>query len=70
MTNYAQANDDDSRPYRAFYSQMTGRVVAIVSRSKVGYELLWADRTSVRAQNMDELVLVARAWTVRLHASA
>jgi hypothetical protein len=69
MINYAQA-DDDGRPWRAFFSQMTGRVVAIVSRSKLGYELVWADRTSAHAEKIDELILVARASTVRLHASA
>lgn len=69
MTDYEQDNDD-SRPWRAFYDQLTGRVVAIVSRSGAGYELLWADRTSARAETINELVLVARSWTGRFHASA
>ena len=70
MTGHTQGNDDSSRPWRAFYNRMTGQVVAIVSRSKADYELLWADRTSERVENMDELVLVARSWTARWHASA
>jgi len=65
MTDYTQGNDDDSRPWRAFYNRMTGRVVAIVARSKVGYELLWADRTSVYAEKMEQLVLVARSGLCR-----
>src|SRR6188768_3730947 len=65
MTDYTQGNDDDSGPWRAFYNRMTGRVVAIVARSKAGYELLWADRTSVHAEKMDQLVLVARSGLCR-----
>jgi hypothetical protein len=63
MTDYTQGNDDDNRPWRAFYNRMTGRVVAIVTRSKAGYELLWADRTSIYAEKMDQLVLAARSGT-------
>jgi hypothetical protein len=70
LTDYAEDNDGNGRPWRAFYSQFTGRVVAIVSRSRTGYELLWADRTSVHAEKIDDLVLVARVRTARLHASA
>ena len=65
ITDYTQGNDDDSRPWRAFYNRMTGRVVAIVTRSKAGYELLWADRTSAYAEEMDQLVLVARSGLCR-----
>jgi hypothetical protein len=67
MTDYEEGRDGDDRLWRAIYGQMTGRVVAIVSRSKAGYELLWADRTSVRARKMDELILAARSWTVPFH---
>jgi len=69
MIGHTEGNDDDGRPWRAFYSRLTGQVVVIVSRSRSGYELLWADRTSVRAENIDELVLVVRA-PGRLNASA
>jgi hypothetical protein len=65
MTDYTQGNDDDGMPWRAFYNRMTGRVVAIVTRSKMGYELLWADRTSVYADEMDQLVLAARSGLSR-----
>ena len=65
VTDYTQGNDDDSRPWRAFYNRMTGRVVAIVARSRAGYELLWADRTSAYAEKMDELVLAARSGLSR-----
>jgi hypothetical protein len=68
MIDYAQDSDGDSRPWRAFYCQMTGRVVAVISRSKAGYELLWADRTSVRTETMDGLILAARSWTAPFHA--
>jgi hypothetical protein len=68
MTDYHQDSDGDSRPWRAFYCQMTGRVLAVISRSEVGYELLWADRTSVRAKTLNDLVMAARSWTAPFHA--
>jgi hypothetical protein len=61
MTDYSQGNDDDNKPWRAFYNRMTGQVVAIVTRSKAGYELLWTDRTSTYAEKLDQLVLLARS---------
>lgn len=68
MTDHVQDSDSHSRPWRAFYCRMTGRVVAVISRSQAGYELLWADRTSVRGDTLNDLILAARSWTAPFHA--
>src|SRR4051812_16260912 len=65
MTDCQHGMSDNHTPWTAFYTVNTHSFVAHVARHERGYVLLWPDRTSIRVEEMEQLVEAVRSSAIQ-----